>query len=364
MTTHPITLASCLALGALACAEPKASRSRSEVPVTATEAPAPVAVASMAESTAPSAAPNPPAGSAPSRVETRAFASAALGVEKRYVVYLPRGYDDSQHRFPVIYLLHGLGGNETNWTQQGHLREAADGVALAALVVMPDGDDGFYVNSPAPVDYEACLRQKPPWDPGEPPATYCVRAPRYEDSIAIDLVADVDKAYRTQKARRSRGIGGLSMGGFGALSLAMRHPDVFSAAASHSGMAALLYRGPHPYAHDRAAVADAPAGWGGQYTKKFREHVQRIFGPDIEAWRAHDPAVLALRVDPSALAIYLDCGRSDEFQFEDHASYLHNLLGGRGVANEITLIPGGHNWQVWSAMLPAGLRFFAAHLAP
>jgi len=300
---------------------------------------------------------NPPIGSAASHVETRELDSPALGVRKRYVVYVPRGYDDSEHRFPLILMLHGLGGSETNWTRQGHLTEAADAVHLEAVVVMPDGDDGFYVNGATPVDYDRCLRGRPPFS-SERPESYCVRAPRYEDYVVADLLPDVEKNYRTIPDRRARGIGGLSMGGFGALSLAMRHADLFSAAASHSGMAALLYRGPHPYVAGAAVMAESPASFGAQYSAQFRDHVRTVFGPDIENWRTYDPSLLAARLAPGALSIHLDCGASDGFHFEDQASYLNDVLGERGVQRELTIVPGIHSWDVWRATLPAGLRFF------
>jgi len=86
----------------------------------------------------------PPAAATPSRVVTEHFHSDALGVDKDVVVYLPRGYDAQPARkWPVFYYLHGLGGNETSWVKQGKLDAAADGLALEAIVVMPDGDDGF-----------------------------------------------------------------------------------------------------------------------------------------------------------------------------------------------------------------------------
>src|SRR5205085_1985144 len=87
------------------------------------------------------------------------FHSAALGVDKDYVVYLPADYDTKPAvRWPVFYYLHGLSGNETNWVEMGHLDQAADRLALGAIVVMPDGDDGFYTDSVTPVDYDACMR--------------------------------------------------------------------------------------------------------------------------------------------------------------------------------------------------------------
>src|SRR5207248_236545 len=96
---------------------------------------------------------------APGRTGTVAkgsFASPALGVTKHYQVWLPAVYAASKLRYPVIYMLHGLGGHETDWLRAGHLDQAADQLGLEAIVVMPDGDDGFYVNWSAPVDYDAC----------------------------------------------------------------------------------------------------------------------------------------------------------------------------------------------------------------
>ena len=89
----------------------------------------------------------------------RSFHSDALGVDKHYLVYLPAGYDASRPRYPVIYFLHGLGGDETNGSAR-QLAEAADAMDSQAIVVMPDGDDGFYIDR-APVDYDACLRTAP-----------------------------------------------------------------------------------------------------------------------------------------------------------------------------------------------------------
>jgi S-formylglutathione hydrolase FrmB len=295
-------------------------------------------------------------------VETRSFDTPSLGVSKKYVVYLPKGYDDSEARFPVLYLLHGLGGRETNWVDRGGLVASAKAVDVPYLVVMPDGDDGFYVNGLQKVDYEACLREKPPWDPSETPATYCVKRPRYEDYVAFDLVQEIDRSYRTRAARESRGVAGLSMGGFGALQLAMRHPDLFSASASHSGMASLRYAGPRPFAPGRATTS-TPADFGAQYPAKFRKHVASIFGASPDKWEAHDPTALVAKMPPDALAFYVDCGAQDDFHFQDHAAHLHEVLEAKGLAHEHHVVPGRHTWAAWKAQLPSSLRFFAARLA-
>ncbi|HEY0251658.1 MAG TPA: hypothetical protein VGC41_09030, partial [Kofleriaceae bacterium] len=90
------------------------------------------------------------------KVESRTFHSAALDVDKTYWVYLPAGYDETK-KWPVFYYLHGLTGNEENWLHGGHIDEAADKLGLQAIIVMPDGDDGFYVDSPKQVDYAKCI---------------------------------------------------------------------------------------------------------------------------------------------------------------------------------------------------------------
>src|SRR5688500_2062961 len=179
--------------------------------------PAAVPVSAQAVTASSSAASASPAThtphASPGRIEEHTFRSSALGVDKRYLVYVPAPYTPDGPPFPVVYLLHGLGGNETNWAQHGDLVRAADQLGLRALVVLPDGDAGFYVNTNAKHDVAACLAERPPFSPAEPPASYCVKTARYEDYVVDDLLAEVDARYRTLASRDGRGIGGLSMGG-------------------------------------------------------------------------------------------------------------------------------------------------------
>ncbi len=298
----------------------------------------------------------------PSSVEARTFQAASLGVAKTYWVYLPAGYAGSTARFPVVYLLHGLGGTEKNWLDHGALKDAADALGLHAIVVMPDGDASFYVDGPAE-PYDACLGKKPDVNKGEPPQTFCVKSGRYETYMTKDLLADVDGHYRTLAKRESRGIGGLSMGGFGALMLSMRHPDLYSATASHSGLVALTYVGPHPWQKGAERLAGTASEWGAGYPASLTDVVRRVFGGDIGRYRAHDPAVLAATLDPNALAIYLDCGEEDEYKFDDQARYLDGILDGRGVEHDFEIAPGHHLFDFWKARLPKSLAFFDAKLA-
>jgi S-formylglutathione hydrolase FrmB len=313
---------------------------------------APDAGGSMADASAPRAA---------GRIEAATFTSAALGVDKRYRVYLPGGYGDSGARYPVIYLLHGLGGDEDNWVEGGRLGPTADALSLDAIVVMPDGDAGFYTNWAEPVSRADCLSKRPPFSATERPEAYCVASARYEDYIRHDLVAHVDGSYRTLTDRAARGIAGLSMGGYGALAIAMKNPDVFSAAASHSGIASLLYDGPHPFQPGQGRRATRYEAWGMTYPASFRAHMQKVFGPDLDAWRAHDPAVMAEDLRPGSLALYIDCGTEDGFQLQDGAAHLSEILRERGVAHELFLVPGNHNFGLWRVRIRESLAFFARH---
>lgn len=308
-------------------------------------------------------APQPPAGKAASRVESRTFDAASLGVPKTYQVWIPRGYDDSQRRFPVVVMLHGLGGNERNWLENGELARAADAIAFPALVVMPDGDASFYVDRAAQPPLEACLKSKPQFNPGEAPATFCVKTPRYEAYVTGDLLKDVDSRYRTLAKREARGIGGLSMGGFGALQLGMRHQDLFSAVAAHSALSSLLYTGPKPFDAAKVQQAAKPEDWGKGYPANVRDHVKAVMGPSIATWKDHDPATLAGGLAPGKLALYFDCGTEDELGFADHARHLDQVLRSRNVAHTFELAPGRHDFTYWKARLPRSLAFFAQALA-
>jgi S-formylglutathione hydrolase FrmB len=315
----------------------------------------------------PAAAP-PPIDGPHGTVKKRTFHTDALGVDKTYYVYLPAGYDANQTHYPVFYYLHGLGGDEHNWIKAGRLDQAADNLGLPAIVVMPDGDDGFYIDSNTPVDYEACMKD----GTGlflpmlQDRATTCVRTRKYETYIVHDLVADVDATYRTITTREGRGLAGLSMGGFGALELAMRHPDEFSVAASHSGVDALLYAGPHPYGTGIVTFFTDVSTWGrtgDPQTEHIGEWVRGIFGPDIANWKAHDPAVLATKLAPGQLALYLDCGTEDVFGLDAQAEYLHGILDDHKLAHAYFIGSGGHNFKFWISRVPQSLAFLRDHLA-
>ena len=297
------------------------------------------------------------------KVITRKFHSDALGVDKEYRVYLPDGYDTAKtKRYPVFYYLHGLGGNEGNWVESGKLDEAADGLALQAIVVMPDGDDNFYTDALTQTDYAACMKDGAGlFFKNEPLEKKCVKKRNYETYIVKDLIADVDKTYRTIAKRDSRAIAGLSMGGYGALVLGLRHTDVFAAAASHSGIDAMLYAGPDPYVKGKEQILTDVKQWAKGAPFDVNTWMRGILGDDIANWKAHDPASLTAKLAPGALALYLDCGTEDGFRLHNGAAYLHDLLLAKKIDHAFFLGPGGHDFDFWKPRLPESLKFLRDH---
>jgi S-formylglutathione hydrolase FrmB len=346
-----------LVAAAVACSTQKTEPASSPVaaPSPATPAATPAA-APIAKESAPVAK---------GRVETKKFKSAALGVDKHYLVYLPAGYDDkASTRYPVFYYLHGLGGNEKNWVDGGKLDAAADQLGLQAIVVMPDGDDSFYVDGLAKVDYDACMKdgtglfipQK------QNKRETCVHARKYETYITKDLVGHIDATYRTIAKREARAIAGLSMGGFGALMLSMRHQDLFSAAASHSGVDSLIYMGPFPYKPGKVELMTDVKQWGGPFVE-INRWMRGLFGDDVATWKQYDPTTLVDKLQPGRLALYLDCGTEDGFALHNGAAYLHDLLLGKKIDHAFFLGPGAHDFDFWRPRLPESLKFLRDHTA-
>lgn len=314
--------------------------------------------------TTPDAKPVPldvPAGTG--TVKRASFTSKALGVDKEYMVYLPPGYDTNKNaRYPVIYYLHGLGGHEGNWPNLD-LPKQADALKLGAIVIMPDGDDSFYVNAASMWQpYERCLKQRRPFGRETNMKKYCVKKADYETYMTKDLIAHVDATYRTLGSRAGRGIAGLSMGGYGALMLSLRHKDLYAAAASHSGVDSLLYKGPFPYVKGKVQVTtDIKASLKrlGFFGPLFRQ----VYGTELANWKSHDPATLAQSLKPGELALYLDCGTEDEFRLHNGMQHLHDILLSRKIDHAYYIGPGHHRAPFWKDRVDDSLRFFMKHLA-
>jgi S-formylglutathione hydrolase FrmB len=286
------------------------------------------------------------------RLVTDSLWSQSLGIYKHAVIWLPPSYDSNlARRYPVAYYLHGAFGDETNWTKLGKLDATLDSLTAAGMkemiVVMPDGDDGWYTTWNFLGDYPGCRRAHAD-STKERAATYCVPWPKYDDYIARDLVAHVDRTYRTRADRAHRGIAGLSMGGYGAITLALAYPDVFSAAASHSGVLAPLVGTAVP-PDSIPRYASAVDSLRGQYREAMWPVIRAAFGADTAAWWARDPGRLAMRLltKRPALAprLMIDCGNKDQFLLQNRA--LKSRLDALGWPVVYHEWPGAHTWDYW-----------------
>ena len=290
------------------------------------------------------------------------FFSDALGVRKHVMVYLPPSYSrDSGRRFPVAYYLHGLFGGEADWVAKGGIDATADSLFAAGapemILVMPDGDDGWYTTWTDQVGFRSCADTLHV----EAPGRYCVEHQRYDEYIARDVVRHIDGHYRTIADAAHRGIGGLSMGGYGALILALHFPEVFSAAASHSGVVSPMYTGPHPFTQPPryAATVEEIRPTTGTFWPRY----MHFWGTNLERWQAADPAhsaELLLRRGARAPSLFIDCGVDDGLIDQNRA--LHAELKRLGIAHAYAERPGAHTWRYWSTHVAQSLSWMGGRI--
>lgn len=307
-------------------------------------------------------------GAARSRGDVRfeRFFSPALGVRKNFLVYLPPSYAiEPQRRFPVAYYLHGYSGNESDWLSRADVAGVMDSLVSQGvpemILVFPDGDNGWYANWAVPGDLATCAADSML---AEAAKTFCVVHDRYADYIARDLVRHVDSTYRTLGDGAHRGIAGLSMGGYGAVTLALTYPAVFAAAASHSGVLSPFYAGAHPFAGTPSyySTADSAAvAWG---ARRQWSMIAPVMGRDTVEWWSRDPTRLARRlVDRRARlpALLFDVGRDDYWADANRA--FHTELLAMGVPHTYAEWPGTHNWPYWHAHVGESLVWLADQIA-
>jgi enterochelin esterase-like enzyme len=236
--------------------------------------------------------------------------SPILGREMPYRVYLPPEYiSDTTRRFPVMYMLHGAGGNYTEWSDS-YLPQQLDnmierGLVQPMIVVMPDGGERTYFAN---------------WDNG----------PRYSDYIAQDVVTEVDSHFRTLPQQASRAIGGLSMGGYGALSIAMRNPTIFGAVGAHSPSIRLA--------------------WDSE-----------LWFLTGENYLEQDPIWLSRNgAGVDRMLYWIDVG--DEDWWRPNIEELHAAFESGGLNVSWHVFPGTHEAEYWIDHVPDYLRFYSDNL--
>lgn len=248
--------------------------------------------------------------------------SKILGSERKYAVYLPAGYENSQRHYPVLYLLHGGGDDHTGWVQFGEVQAIADKAfadlkATQMIIIMPDANTGKrgYFN-----DVNGDFN--------------------YEDFFFQELMPFVEKKYRIKSEKKYRAVAGLSMGGGGSYFYAMHHPELFSSACPLS-----------------AAVRN-------ESIDDFRARLktQNIIIKDetkVQAYYERHSALAQLEKnkieDLKSVKWYFDCG-DDDFLFEGN-SLVHIAFRKKEIPHEFRIRDGAHNWTYWRTSLPEVLSF-------
>ncbi|GAB3545069.1 alpha/beta hydrolase [Spirosoma fluminis] len=257
------------------------------------------------------------------KADTLDVPSAAMNRKMRAAVVLPESYSKSKTAYPVLYLLHGGGGQFSDWLKQTPdkmlVHKLADQYNL--IVVMPEGDRlSGYLDSPVQKDN------------------------LFETYLTKEVVEKIDNTYRTIRDRKGRVITGLSMGGHGALYLATRHPDLYCAAGSMSG-----------------AVDLNATNWriAPEFARQIEPGFARILGPMGETpdlYAANSVVNMVDKIKASGLPLIFDCG-VDDFLIEPNRELHRRLVYGK-VEHDYTEHPGGHTWEYWQNSLPYHLLFF------
>ena len=238
-------------------------------------------------------------------------------------VVLPASYSKNQASYPVLYLLHGGGGHFRDWLtstpDKNLVKNLADKYNL--IIVMPEGETfSWYLNSPS--------------DPNS----------QFETYITKEVIQKIDATYRTVKSNKGRVITGRSMGGHGAMYFATRHPDLFSAAGTMSGVMDMNY---------------TKFKINADFTKSLKQGFEKVLGTsDIyqDVFVKNSIVNMVDAIKKNAMPIIIDCG-VDDFLIDTNRE-LHSRLLYAGISHDYTERPGAHTWPYWENSLPYHVLFF------
>jgi len=268
-----------------------------------------------------------PSAGAQGRVDCSSFKGRILDWPVRYCVMLPPAYEkEGRKKYPVLYFLHGLGEGEQTLLRSGGWGLIEDvrreGKIGDFLMVAPEGRASFFINSADGRD-------------------------RYSDFFLTEFLPYIESHYHVIRDPRTRGVTGLSMGGYGALRLAFAHSELFSSVSAQS--AALITETPQEM---NADLRDA---------SPLSRLLGQVFGNPINVahWRQNDPFELARknRVQIRTQAIYINCGDQDEYGFAAGATKMHKQLLAEGIRHEFHLYAGGHSGDYFISHFGETMQF-------
>ncbi|MHB8996898.1 MAG: alpha/beta hydrolase [Armatimonadota bacterium] len=237
------------------------------------------------------------------------YSSPSLGKDTQCCILLPERVAQ-EGPYPVFYLLHGLSDDYSAWQRWSSIEQFVRDLPL--IVVMADGDRSFYTDA--------------------------TEGQAYESALVKDLIGFVDRHFQTISSREGRAIGGLSMGGYGAMKLGLKYPDLFCSVSAHSGV----------YLHVKEC-------WWDKDDNAWMAEAARIYGTE-QACRENDPFALAENIDPKqAPAIWMDCGVDDGLLRDSQELHAHfEKLGLKHIYNEF---PGSHSWPYWNEHVQQAIAF-------
>lgn len=247
--------------------------------------------------------------------------SKILNMDRKYAIYLPPDYERSQRSYPVLYLLHGGGDDQTGWVQFGEVLTIADktinaGRATPMIIVMPDANTGRRGYS------------------NDATGTW-----RYEDFFFQEFMPFIEKTYRIKAEKRYRAISGLSMGGDGTFTYALHHPELFSSACPLS-------------------AATGPLTLEDAKTRLTKDN-PNLSNEAIESFYKRQSVLNLISNIPDdqkkSIRWYIDCG-DDDFLYEGN-SLAHIAMRKKEIPHEFRVRDGAHNWTYWREALPTVLEF-------
>jgi enterochelin esterase-like enzyme len=257
--------------------------------------------------------------------------SRILNQDVRFSVCLPVNYYETKQSFPVVYLLHGLGDDESSWLEYGRISQFADqAVAEKAIIpmifIMPQGYRDYYVN-----DYKGTFL--------------------YQDMFVKELIPYIDSMFRTLPEKDERAVMGYSMGGFGAIILPLMHPELFGVSVPLS----ISVR------TDKQYMTEEASGWDDQWGRLFGEPGFKDNARLTSYYKQNSPFHLLEKMQPDdlkGLRIFINNGDKEQTLCRSNEE-LHILMRSRNIPHEFRVRSGGHSWDYWCSALPDALRFIS-----